>query len=227
MRKTVCLFAVMLTFLAGCGQARMSDGEAARISGGAGEPTAIVRMETEAAAMDAGNLYPEQPEDPASTPAGEEALAAAALYGDLLPEDPNAPLAEEEIMAILARLGESGLAVTDYANRLAFENAGQIREFLSAPEGLACGIIQLCTDGGLLYTRLTDSRAVLTRVVWRDGAPEISYQTSYALTELALTEDDALRFTCDIPGNPDSNHDGRIEPTTSLRLDLPGAETAP
>ena len=157
--------------------------------------------------------------------AAREALAAAALYGDLFTYSGNARLPDETIRSYLERLEEEGLAATDSLYALGFVNAGVVTDFfakLDSGEESRLVFYELCYDGGLIRSQIDcgdSGRCVShTRVAWRAEGPVVTYQVAYPLLELCLTAEGSLSFTSDIPNNTGGNHDGYVDPTTVIPL---------
>ena len=150
----------------------------------------------------------------------QEALSAAALYGDLLDPDGRG-----DIEAILSRLSERGYSAVDFGGALDFANADRILDFCaarSAGESDPVSFLRVCDDGGLIdtcfYLDAGQWRCRSVRVSAGSRA-KIGYTTDYPLTMLKLTDKSYLIYTCEIPDNTAaSKHDGYIEPTTMLRL---------
>jgi len=147
----------------------------------------------------------------------EQACSAAEIYGDLIENG--------DMEAILNRLSENDFCAADFGGQYSFVNASSIECFFKTQEDKRAELrfIRVCHDFGLVDTRfyIKDKSwyCKMIRVVWDEGAPQVSYSLDYPLTELKLTEKAYLIFTCDIPDNTaSSDHDGYIEPTTMLRV---------
>lgn len=162
--------------------------------------------------------------------AREEARRAADVYAPIMRADAGA-----DLDAIYSRLAGAGYAVQDETGERDFANPGVITGFMQGVDAGGTdgvGFVRLCSDGGIIYTRLYHDGAAwhcaTARITWENGAAREGFCTDYALTCLELTDKCSLIYTCDIPNNTAADkydgraamgkHDGYIDPTTILRL---------
>lgn len=163
----------------------------------------------------------------------EAAVFAAAetyrgIYEDVYPGDHTAVwLTDETMREILSCLGAAGYTAVDVSNRFAMEHAEPVSAFLAAMEAggdARLTIYQVCWDGGFVCHDLshTDGSTwvTLTRLAWLSEGdyaltgdiPTICYSDTYAVTAIALSDDDWLEYAYDMPDNPPGdNHDGHID----------------
>lgn len=157
----------------------------------------------------------------------DEAVKAARLYENIFTYTGKQVLSDETVMSYIRAAADGGYAVTDAKNTLTFENAEIVRSFFDTLGKTGEGelsFIEICYDGGLIKTDIVcngqDRYVEHTRAAWRSWGVEATYYVRYPLSELYLSNDECMVFTSDISNNTGGNHDGYVDPTTVIDLDV-------